>query len=107
MASGWRGGGGFPKAVRRRVLAERGWCVVCGSTEGLEVDHRVGGAEGLAAGWSLEELQDESIAQVMCRAHHAERTKAQAAAGRRRQVAERKAAAKRPAERHPGLIGNG
>lgn len=71
------------KAVRSRVMARDGYaCVICGSTEALEVDHiieRIDWPEGEGG------LHDMDNLRTLCRPHHgAKSTKARLARGKRR-----------------------
>jgi hypothetical protein len=67
----------------------------CGSTERLEVDHI-----GDPADHDLDNLR------LLCHTHHALRTNAQRIAGLRVYNERRKLGARRPPERHPGLLDN-
>ena len=61
-----RGYGWAWQKIRARVLRERGWCEACGTTEDLQVHHRV----ALAAGGTNE---DHNLA-VLCRSCHSSLT---------------------------------
>jgi 5-methylcytosine-specific restriction protein A len=105
-SQGRAGSGGFPPRTRQAILARDGnQCthvdehgLRCPIADGLEADHIVWQAEARRLGWSDAEMHDESNGVTLCKPHHAERTKAQAAIGRARK------SRRRPQrERHPGL----
>lgn len=56
------------RALRHRIIARDGCCVVCGATTNLHVDHIEphNGHEDL--------FYDESNLQVLCRLHHGQKT---------------------------------
>lgn len=105
-SAGRSGSGGFPPRIRASILARDGHQCThvhpdgtrCPITEHLEADHVVSQAEARRLGWTEAQIHDESNGVTLCKPHHAERTKAQAAVGRARK------SRRRPnRERHPGL----
>lgn len=96
----------FPKRTRNRVLRRDPECRlaipgVC-TTTSTEVDHIVGHADALAAGWDPSDIDDEANAQGVCSPCHRIKTRAEQQRGRQRTATKPKR--QRAAEQHPGLV---
>lgn len=104
-----QGGYLHPKKVQR-LLALHGYlCHLCGHTGADELDHIVPWAEWTHPTLSVHHAsnlapahgQPCGVCGVEC---HGDKTKAEAARGRARGHAKRKASASRPTEKHPGSL---
>src|SRR5690242_2509828 len=98
-----------PKKAARILAAHGGICWLCGHGGATDVDHVVPWAEWTRTDLSVHDASNLAPAHgTPCptcgRDCHADKTKAEAARGRARANAERKARAARPAEQHPGAI---
>jgi 5-methylcytosine-specific restriction endonuclease McrA len=83
------------------VLREEPVCRVDGCDKpSTEDDHIIGWSQREAAGLTVNQWHARSNHQGLCREHHAAKTQAEAQAGRQA----RRQQAKRPVERHPGLL---
>lgn len=57
-------------------------CANCGSTENIEVDHKIGRAEAKRLGWSSQRVNRIDNLQLLCHGCHHLKTIAEAKAGR-------------------------
>jgi 5-methylcytosine-specific restriction endonuclease McrA len=98
----------FPPKIRRAVLHRDKDCQLAlpgclGAS--TEVDHIIGYADAQAAGWAVEDIDDTTNAQGVCRACHRTKSLAEAARGKARARASGKTN-KRPPTPHRGLKPN-
>jgi 5-methylcytosine-specific restriction endonuclease McrA len=103
--------GGYlhPKKQQRIIATHAGICHLCGHPDAHDVDHLVPWAEWIRTDLSVHDKSNLAPAHgTPCptcgRDCHADKTKAEAARGRARGQAKRKAQGRRPPERHPGSI---
>ena len=93
----------LPAKTRRAILHRDPTCQIGGpgcTGTALEVDHIIGVADALAAGWAPDDIDDPSNLQGACPTCHGAKTRAEQSRGRARK------ARRRPPEPHPGLIDN-
>lgn len=112
--AGWnpgRAGGGYlhPKKVQRILTQHHHVCHLCGHGDANELDHIIPWAEWTHPHLSVHDASNlapahERPCPTCGRDCHADKTKAEAARGRARAAAQRKAISKRPSEQHPGAL---
>lgn len=103
--------GGYlnPHKVQRILVAHRYVCHLCGHDGATQVDHVTPYAEWRHPTLSVHDASNLAPAHgepcATCgRDCHADKTKAEAARGRARAQAKRKAQVSRPDEKHPGSL---
>jgi 5-methylcytosine-specific restriction enzyme A len=86
----------FPTRMRTAILRLYPVCCACGRARSTVADHIISHADCIRAGINPDTI---SNGQGLCGTCHDVKTKAEARAGRARQPR-----AKRPPEKHPGLL---
>ena len=93
----------FPPRTARAILARDRECQLRydGCTgQAQEADHIVNHAEATRLGWPLQDIDDMGNGQAACRPCHALKTRSEQVRG----SARRRAQARRPMPKHPGLM---
>ena len=103
--------GGYlhPKKAQRILTQHGGICHLCHHPDATEVDHIIPWAEWTHPTLSVHDATNLAPTHATpcptCgRDCHADKTKAEAARGRARGTARRRAQAARPSEKHPGAL---